>query len=202
MPEDNKALLSRFINELWNQNNLAIIDELVAADYVDHALGTSLGWSPGLEGLKRFTSICQAAFSDIQATVEEQIAEGDSVISRLTWRGTHTADLMGISPSGKQVVVTGSYCSHLSNSQIVAGWTQIDALGLLQQFVNMVPARPVTCRGDGDCPSGSVCSGGKCVVEGVGVNPDREVMVIYYIITQFGLPWLLNFSNVSEESSG
>ena len=157
--EGNKALLSRFVEELWNRKNMDIVDELVAPGYVDHTPDTSPGLPQGPERFKLLASMFQNAFPDIQVTIEEQIAERGSVVSRLTWRGTHTGQLMGILPSGKQVVITGNYSSHIASGQIVEGWTEFDTLGMLQQVgvsFTKGPIRtadPVQCDPDKPCDS-------------------------------------------------
>ncbi len=102
--EDNKALVRRLYEEVFNRGNLPTVDELLATDYIDH---TALpGTSPGPEGLKQFISMFRAAFPDLHFTIEDMIAEGDTVVVRQTYRGTHKGDLMNIPPTGKQVTIT------------------------------------------------------------------------------------------------
>lgn len=103
--EENKALIRRFFEEAWGKGNLAVADELLAADFVLHA--PPPGVAPDLEGYKQWVSMTCAGLADRQSTVEDQIAEGDKVVTRWTYRSTHKGELMGIAPTGKQVMVTG-----------------------------------------------------------------------------------------------
>jgi predicted ester cyclase len=69
-----------------------------------------------------------------QLTVEDYLAEGDTVVSRWTGRGTHTGDLMGIAPTGEQVTVTGISIQRIANGKIVEAWSTYDMLGMFQQL--------------------------------------------------------------------
>jgi steroid delta-isomerase-like uncharacterized protein len=129
--EENKAIVRRMFAEL-NQGNLAIIDELVAPEYVEHVAGGQEIVGPA--GLKQFIAQFATAFPDLQLTVEEMIGEQDKVVTRFTMRGTHRGELMGIAPTGKQVSVPVVLISHIANGQFVEDWEIIDQLGLLQQL--------------------------------------------------------------------
>lgn len=99
--EENKALAHRFneaIQEFWRTGRFVSLEEVVAPDVVHH--GPSL--PSDLEGLKQVLPGFRAAFPDLQITVEELIAEGDKVFDRVTWRGTHQGELMGIPPPAKR----------------------------------------------------------------------------------------------------
>ncbi|GAC1355268.1 MAG: ester cyclase [Ktedonobacteraceae bacterium] len=131
--EDNKALVRRFYEEGWNPGNLAVFDELFAPNYVLHDPGFP---EPirGPEGFKQYYTTYSTAFPGNQFTVEAYIAEGDTVVSRWTARGTHTGNLMGIPPTGKQVTVTGITINHIANGKIAEDWTNYDMLGMVQQL--------------------------------------------------------------------
>lgn len=130
--EDNKALVRRLYEEVFNRGNLSTVDELLAADYIDH---TALpGTSPGPGGLKQFISMFRAAFPDLHFTIEDMIAEGDTVVVRQTYRGTHKGDLMGISSTGKQVTITSIDIGRFAGGKLVEHWGSTDSLGLLQQL--------------------------------------------------------------------
>jgi len=101
--ETNKAALRRLYEELFNKKSLAVIDELYAADYIDHSMPPGL--PPGPAGIKLFIGVFFAAFSDMNFTVENMIAEGDMVAARGTVRATHTGEFQGLPPTGKQVTV-------------------------------------------------------------------------------------------------
>jgi predicted ester cyclase len=135
--EENKALVRRLYEEVFNRGNLSTVDEPLAANYIDH---TALpGTSPGPEGLKQFTSMFHAAFPDLHFTIEDLIAEGDTVVVRQTYRGTHKGDLMGITPTGKQVTITSIDIGRFADGKLVEHWGATDSLGLLQQL-GVVPS--------------------------------------------------------------
>lgn len=132
MSEENKALIRRYYEEAWNKGNLAVLDEVVSPDYVDHNLPPEL--PPNRAGLKQLMAMYQAAFPDTVMTIEDQIAEGDRVVTRWTARGTHKGDLMGVPATGKAVTVTGIDISRIAGGQEVEHWGQFDLMGLMQQL--------------------------------------------------------------------
>ena len=133
---DNKALVRRFYEDVFNQRNLALVDQLCSATHVFHNPPTTLH---GREEFKQLLSVYITAFPDAHFTVEDEIAEGEKVTSRYTFRGTHQGVLMGIPPTGKQVSVTGIIINRIAGGQSVEGWLNFDALGLLQQ-IGAIPA--------------------------------------------------------------
>ncbi len=130
--EENKTFALRFIEVVINQGKLTALDELITADAVDHSLPP--GMPPGREGVKLFLGMLRAAFPNIHETVEDIIAEGDTVVTRTTWRGTHQGAFLGIAPTGKQVSVTGIAISRVASGKFVEHWQSSDNLGLLQQL--------------------------------------------------------------------
>ncbi len=134
--EDNKALVRRFYEEVFNKRNLALVDQLCTTNHVFHNPPTTLH---GREEFKQYLSLYITAFPDARFTVEDEIAEGDRVASRYTFRGTHQGELMGIPPTGKQVTVTGIIINRIVNGKSEEGWLNFDALGLLQQ-IGAIPA--------------------------------------------------------------
>lgn len=130
--EENKAVVRQFTDEVWNTGNLAIIDELFATTWVGHDLPPGL--APGREGLKQMVGAFRAAFSDIRATVDDQIADGDKVTWRWTFQGTHSGAFMGIPPTGKTITLTGISIDRLAGGTFVERWDSADTLGLLQQL--------------------------------------------------------------------
>ncbi|MBI1885725.1 MAG: ester cyclase [Chloroflexi bacterium] len=139
MSEQNKALVRRLIEEVIGRGDFALIDELVAADYVGHS---STPETYSREGHKQFFAALRRAFPDLQITVEDQIAEGDKVVTRWTARGTHEGEFAGIPPTGKRAVMTGIYIDRFADGKLVECWTKSDDLGLLQQLgVIPVPAQ-------------------------------------------------------------
>lgn len=137
MSEKNKTLSRRVNEECFNRGNLAIADELLAADYVDHAAPPGL--AAGVEGFKQLVALYRTAFPDLHVTIEDQIAEGDRLATRFTTRGTHQGELMGIAPTGKVVTVSGIAIERMVGSKIVEHWLVSDQLGMLQQL-GVIPA--------------------------------------------------------------
>jgi steroid delta-isomerase-like uncharacterized protein len=129
--EDNKAQVRRGYEEGFHQRNLAVFDELMASDYVWHFASTTL---QGREPAKQLISRFLTAFPDGRYTIEDMIAEGDRVVVRQTFRGTHQGDFLGMAPTGKQVTVTEMEIFRVANGQGVENWTSSDDLGLLQQL--------------------------------------------------------------------
>ena len=137
--EENKALVRRFFDEVWNNRNLDALDELYSQDFVLHALwqNTSAGGAieaSGIEPAKQVIGGWFVGFPDISVTVEDQVAEGDLVGSRHSSKGTHTAEFMGIPPSGKSAVVTGMTITRIADGKMVEAWTSWDALGMFEQL--------------------------------------------------------------------
>jgi len=135
--EENKAIVRRIFEEIWNQGNLDVVDEILEPNYVSQGLADGL--PPGIEGFKQWFSILSSASPDIHFTIEDQIAEGDKVVTRYTIRGTHKGELMGIAATGKQVTVTAMNISRIVGGKIVESWNNWDALGMMQQL-GVVPA--------------------------------------------------------------
>lgn len=131
MLEENKAIVRRWVKEAINKGNLAVVDEIIASDYVFH----SPGWdASGCEEIKQVITRFRSAFPDVNLTIEDLIAEGDKVVWRWLCRGTHRGEFMGIAPTGKQATWTGIVISRFEDSKMVEGWEDWDALGMMQQL--------------------------------------------------------------------
>ena len=131
--EENKALVRRFFEEVLNTRKLSVIDQLYATDVVDHT--APAGQAPGLAGLKQTVAMILAALPDAHLTIEDMIAQEDRVAVRYTVRATHTGGaFFSISPTGKQVTVTGIFMARISGGKIVDKWGNQDDLGMLQQL--------------------------------------------------------------------
>lgn len=135
--DQNKAVVRQFVEEVQSQHRLELIDQLIASEYNDHATGP--GIIPGREGFKQFFGMMLSSFPDLHATIHDQIAEGDKVVTRKTIRGTHKGVFRGIPPTGKQIELDVIDIFRVANGKIVEHWMQADFLGLLQQ-VGEVPA--------------------------------------------------------------
>ncbi len=134
--EDNKALFRRWC-EVISQNRLDRVEEIIAPDEVDHALPP--GIPSGLEGVKQLFTLLHTAFPDLQIEIEDLIAEGDEVVGRVTARGTHEGEFMGIAPTGKPVSFNAIDVVRIARGKIVERWSQADNLALLRQL-GAVPA--------------------------------------------------------------
>ncbi len=129
--EENKALVRRFVEEFWNEGNIATANELVA---VDAGIHLPTGEVVGLGGLKGFAGAWRGAFPDWHSTVEELVAEGDRVAERWTGRGTHLGELQGVPPTGKRVEAPGSVFYRIVGGKIVEFRGQLDVMSLMQQL--------------------------------------------------------------------
>jgi serine phosphatase RsbU (regulator of sigma subunit) len=130
--ENNKALVRRFVEEVLNGGNLDAIDELMAPDYLDH--GTPTGKYAGREGHKRSIAKQLAASSDLRFHIEEQIAEGDKVVSWVIGSGTHDRErFMGLAPTGTRVTIENIIISRVVEGKIVEDWGVRDASHVWQQ---------------------------------------------------------------------
>jgi predicted ester cyclase len=128
--EENKALVRRLIKEV-EKGNLDVVDEVLAPDFVDHDLLPDQ--VPDREGYKRGLSKDRAALSNFDITIEDQIAEGDKVVTRFTWRGTHDqGKIMGMAPTGKKVEVTAIFIHRIAGGKVKEEWSASDTLERLR----------------------------------------------------------------------
>jgi steroid delta-isomerase-like uncharacterized protein len=132
MSEANKALIRRWLAEM-DKRNLHIVDELVAVDYIDHNPPIP-DLAPGREGVKQANALLLTAFPDASHTIEDQIAEGDKVVTRMTVRGTFVGEYLGIPPNGKQITAEGIMIHRVAGGQLVEHWAMADNLRLFQQL--------------------------------------------------------------------
>ena len=130
--EENKALVRHWFAQL-DQRNLAIIDELLPADYVDHNPPLP-DMPPGRDGVWQASLALAAAFPDAVHTIEDQIAEGDKVMTRLTVRATFLGECRGFQPTGKIVEVSGVAVHRVAGGQLVEHWANMDMAGFMQQI--------------------------------------------------------------------
>ncbi|HXF61334.1 MAG TPA: ester cyclase [Caldilineaceae bacterium] len=135
---ENKALVRRFLEEVANQGNLAVIDELYAPSYRNHR-HLPPGVAADRAGWKQLMAIYRAGFPDLHFTIEDEIAEGDKVVIRWAVTGTQRGAFMGMAPTGKPIAVGGIWISRISDGQISEEWGVSDQLGMLQQL-GVVPA--------------------------------------------------------------
>ena len=137
--EGNKVLMRRFYEEVFNQRDLAAIDDFVAPDFVNRS-AAQLGLVSGdLEHVTQFVSMVMQAFPDLHYTVEDLIAEGEQVVARLTISGTEHGAFMGIPATGTHAAIADIEIFRMTDGKVVECWVQADYLGLVQQL-GAVPA--------------------------------------------------------------
>ena len=132
-PDEMKALVRREFAEVWNQGNLDSVDAIFAPDYVGHDSGSPEPML-GREALKRFFADQRAALPDLQASIDDLVAEGDRVVVRWTTAGTQQGELLGVPPTGKRVTLTGISILRVAGEQIAEEWTTWDALAVLREI--------------------------------------------------------------------
>jgi steroid delta-isomerase-like uncharacterized protein len=137
--ERNRALIKRWFEEVWNQGREETIDELAAADSVIHGLGEGGRQIRGPDGFRGFYYPFRSAFSNFNVKVEDTIAEGDKVVVRLTFSGTHTGDGLGVAPTNRPFTSSAIVIVRIQNGQITDSWNEFDAAGMMQQL-NPPPA--------------------------------------------------------------
>ena len=134
--ESNKAVVQRF-REALDAGDLEGAFAVVAPNAIIH-----MGSAPeplSMEGFKQMAQLPLTAFTGSTSTVEDMIADGDKVVSRLTFRGTHTGDMMGIPPTGKSVTISEIIIDRLANGKIVESWRLFDQMAMMQQL-GLIPA--------------------------------------------------------------
>ena len=136
-PEENKALVRRFYEQI-DKGNIGILDELVAEDYIDHNPPPVPGLAPGREGVKQAFRMFQRATPGYHH-IEDQIAEGDKVVTRLTSYGKHEGDLPGAPKTGNEMKVTSITIHRIANGKLIEKWAEKDTMALLQQIGVLLP---------------------------------------------------------------
>jgi steroid delta-isomerase-like uncharacterized protein len=129
------------MEQVWNQRKLELIDEMIASNFVQHEAQAPFPVT-GPEGVRQFIKHYLAAFPDLHFTVDDVVAEGQTVVTRWTSTATHTGDLPGIPATGRRISVTGMFSSRVEDGKFVESWSNWDALGLLQQL-GVAPAQPL-----------------------------------------------------------
>ena len=127
-----EVVLQRWYRELWDAWNIAAADDLFTEDYRLHLSG--LPAPADKEASKQIVAMFSAAFPDLRHTVDEMIAEGNTVAARWTVEGTHRGDFQGIPATGRQVKLSGTTVHHIADGKIEETWLTVDNLDLLQQL--------------------------------------------------------------------
>ena len=131
MSAENKAMVRRWFEEVWNKGREGAVDELLHARAVVHGLGPDL---QGPDGFKGFHRAYRNAFPDVRIQIEAIVSEGDTVAVRWAGTGTHQGDGLGFPATGRQVQFRGMTFARVENGKLVEGWNTFDQLGMLQQL--------------------------------------------------------------------
>ena len=129
---DIKLLVRRFVEEAQSRGNLDILEEALASDFVNHSAPP--GVPPTREGTRQLFAAMRSAFPDLTATIHDQIAEGDKVVTRKTLTGIHRGPFFGIPPTGRRVSFGVIDIVRVVDGRIVEHWNEVDQLGLLRQL--------------------------------------------------------------------
>ena len=131
MPDPNKALVRRFLDEVINRGNTNLLAELATDDHVRHAPDGDLY---GREGVRIDVAAWRAGFPDLRLVVEDLIAEGDRVAYRYRLYGTHAGPFLAVPATGRAVVVAGFGIDRVADGRLAESWVCFDALDLLRQL--------------------------------------------------------------------
>jgi predicted ester cyclase len=133
MSAENEALVRRYVEEVYDQRKLGVVDEIFASNFTLHDPDLP-GGARGPEGIKRIVETFVDAFPDLQVSLDDELSSGEKVVTRWTSRGTHQGELMGIAPTGNRVEVTAVGIWRVAEGKIAEAWLVFDALGMMQQL--------------------------------------------------------------------
>jgi steroid delta-isomerase-like uncharacterized protein len=131
--EEMKHTIRRIREQIIPAKDLSLLDVFYAQDYVYHGI-PMIGDLTGVHAFKQLISSFSAGMADARETVADQIAAGDTVVTRLTGTGTHTGDLMGVPASGNRLAWTAILITRFSDGKIAEEWAEFDALSFSQQL--------------------------------------------------------------------
>jgi predicted ester cyclase len=137
--EENKAIVRRFLEETMAKGNLDVIDELAAPDFVDRSLMPGQG--PTREDYKRSVAEYLEAFPITSFTIEEQIAEGDKVVTKYAESGIQRREVMGVPPTGEEESYEGIYIHRISGGKITGEWDIADSFPELEKRAQEIRKR-------------------------------------------------------------
>jgi steroid delta-isomerase-like uncharacterized protein len=130
--EENKAIFRRYVEEVGNEGILEVADEIFSTYLAHQSDGSVLERGP--EDVKRFMGEFREAFDGFHTTIEDQVAEGDRVVTRWRMKGTHRGEFRGIAPTGAELDVTGIGIFRFSDGKVVESWDNFDQLGMMRQL--------------------------------------------------------------------
>ena len=134
--ESNKALVRRWFDEVVSRGDMSTLDAICAHCHPQFSVirGVVEPAPQGMDGLKGLVGSLRSAFPDLKANVEDQVAEGDKVVTRLTMSGTHRGDFMGMPATGRSFTINGVSIWEVRGDQLISEWVNWDALGMMQQL--------------------------------------------------------------------
>lgn len=142
MSEQNKAIVRRALEEVYSRGDLDLVDDLVAEDFVAHSSGPDLR---GREAIKQYVRSLREAFPDLHMTIDDQVAEGDKVVTRWTATGTHLGPYQKVPPTGRRGSMSGIDIDYVIDGKTVECWTISEELSLLRQL-GIIPAHEPAAR--------------------------------------------------------
>jgi steroid delta-isomerase-like uncharacterized protein len=130
--EDNKELVRRLFEDVFNGGKLALLDRLIGGAYIEHS--PSPNQAPGAAGVRARIEAMRAAFPDLRFAVEAMVAEEALVAVRYRWQGTHEGPYLGIAPTGRRLSVRGMEFYRLEGGRVLEHWGIVDEFGMLTQL--------------------------------------------------------------------
>ena len=130
--DQNKAVYRRFIQEVFNEGRLDMLEQLLSPSYIyqDAPPGTP----PNADGIRQVVTNARTAFPDLKVTIEDMVGEGDKICARLTTRGTHKGVFFDIPPTGKTISMKGLTMIHIVDGRMAASWVLNDVMSLMNQL--------------------------------------------------------------------
>jgi steroid delta-isomerase-like uncharacterized protein len=129
--DQNKAIVRRYYDEVLNQGRWETVQEIFDPAFLSHAPGVI---TVNLDRYQQLAHESRTAFPDLHVTIDDQIAEGDKVVTRWTAHATHQGPMMGIPPTGKALWITAIHIHRLANGKLIEHWEEINMLGVLKHL--------------------------------------------------------------------
>jgi len=134
--QENKQKVRRFLEEGFGQGNLEVVDEVLDPDFVCYDPNSEAGEVRGADTIKQEIEWFRTAVPDLTYTVQDQVAEGEKVVSRYTASGTHQGEFFGVAPTGKRIEMSGIQIDRFDeeSGKMVEEWPEYDLLGAMRQM--------------------------------------------------------------------
>jgi predicted ester cyclase len=133
MSEQGLEQYRRFMAEVANKGNMAVFDDIISRDVKEYEK-LPPGCTPDYEGIRRLFTMLRTAFPDLNITIEDHLVQGDKVVARVTLRGTHEGEFLGIAPTGRKIAYEAIDISRFVDGKLVEHWGIPDYLTLFQQL--------------------------------------------------------------------